>query len=66
MTSCSPHGITVLQTGLVERAAYRDLFAFGGTLSGLDPAEVSNVERAVANAREFAGEVVTKLKEIAA
>ena len=59
------NGIDVLGTGLVERAAYRDLLDFGGTLAELDPAEVSNVDRAVANAREFAGEVITKLKEVA-
>ncbi len=56
-------GIEVLNTGMVERAAFRDLFDFGGTLSELDPAQVSNVEKAIANAREFAGEVVVKLKE---
>ena len=55
-------GIEVLNTGMVERAAFRDLFDFGGTLSELDPAQVSNVEKAIANAREFAGEVVVKLK----
>ena len=59
------NGIKVLQTGLVERAAFRDLFAFGGTLSGLDPSQVSNVDRAVENAREFAGEVIVTLKESA-
>ena len=57
------NGIEVLNTGMVERAAFRDLFDFGGTLSELDPAQVSNVEKAIANAREFAGEVVVKLKE---
>ena len=56
-------GSEVLNTGMVERAAFRDLFDFGGTLSELDPAQVSNVEKAIANAREFAGEVVVKLKE---
>ncbi len=58
------NGIDVLDTGLVERAAYRDLLDFGGTLAGLDPAQVSNVDRAVENAREFAGEVIIKLKEV--
>ena len=46
------NGIDVLDTGLVERAAYRDLFDFGGTLAGLDPAQVSNVDSAVENAHE--------------
>jgi len=57
------NGIEVLKTGIVERAAYRDLFDFGGSLSDLDGALVSNVEKAVLNAREFAGEVIVKLKE---
>ena len=56
------NGIEVLHTGIVERAAYRDLFDFGGTLSDLDPAQVSNLSKAIDNAREFAGEVITKLK----
>ena len=55
-------GIEMLRTGIVERAAYRDLFDFGGTLSDLDPAQVSNLTKAIENAREFAGEVVTLLK----
>lgn len=55
-------GIDVLRTGIVERAAFRDLFDFGGTLADLDPALVSNTERAIQNAREFAGEVVLKLR----
>ncbi|AXQ96303.1 ParA family protein (plasmid) [Cereibacter azotoformans] len=55
-------GIEVLQTSIVERAAFRDLFDFGGTLSSLDPAQVSNLPKAIENAREFAGEVVTLLK----
>ena len=57
------NGIEVLKTGIVERAAYRDLFDFGGSLSDLDKTQVSNVEKAVINARDFAGEVITKLKE---
>lgn len=56
------HNIGVCRTGIVERAAYRDLLDFGGTLSALDPARVSNLDKAIANAREFAGEVITLLK----
>lgn len=58
------NGVHVLGTGLVERAAYRDLLEFGGTLSGLEPEQASNVDKAVQNAREFAGEVITRLREI--
>jgi chromosome partitioning protein len=45
-----------------EREAYRAMFAFGGTLSGLDPKEVTNIRAAVTNARAFVAEVLTLLK----
>lgn len=57
------NGIDVMKTGIVERAAYRDLFDYGGTLSALDRKQVSNVDKAIVNAREFAGEGIMKLKE---
>lgn len=55
-------GIDVLSTSIVERAAFRDLFDFGGLLADLSPAQVSNVEKARDNARAFAGEVIARLK----
>lgn len=55
-------GIDIFETAIVERAAYRDILDYGGLLSDLDPSQVSNVEKALLNAREFAGEVVAKLK----
>ncbi|KQT96107.1 chromosome partitioning protein ParA [Methylobacterium sp. Leaf469] len=55
-------GVELFSTPIVDRAAYRDLFAFGGTLEGLNPAQVSNVDKAIQNAREFTGEVISKLK----
>jgi len=58
-------GIDVFQTAIVERAAYRDIFDYGGLLSGLAADQVSNVEKARDNAREFAGEVIAKLKQAA-
>ena len=59
-------GITVLNTAIVERAAYRDILDYGGTLSSLDRSLVSNVDKAVLNARELTGEIVAKLKAIEA
>ncbi|WP_108485532.1 ParA family protein [Oceaniglobus ichthyenteri] len=56
-------GIETCKTAIVERAAYRDLLDYGGTLSDLRGAEVSNIEKAIDNAREFAGEVVARLKQ---
>ncbi|WP_412033182.1 AAA family ATPase [Nitratireductor aquimarinus] len=55
-------GIEVLDTSIVERAAFRDLFDFGGLLTDLSTDQVSNVEKARDNARAFAGEVIAKLK----
>ncbi len=55
-------GIDVFLTSLVERAAYRDIFDYGGLLADLDPDQVSNVEKARVNAQEFAGEVIATLK----
>lgn len=56
-------GIPVFETAIVERAAYRDLFDFGGTLSSLDSTQTSNIQKAIDNARDFAGELVAKVRE---
>lgn len=56
-------GVDVFQTSIVERAAFRDIFDFGGTLATLDPKIVSNLDKAQQNAREFAGEALVKLKQ---
>jgi chromosome partitioning protein len=45
-----------------ERDAYKAMFAFGGTLSDLDPSQVANLPAAKLNARTFAGEVIETLK----
>lgn len=58
-------GVPVFQTAIVERAAYRDLFDFGGTFISLDPSQTSNIGKAIDNAREFTGELVSKIKEAA-
>lgn len=55
-------GIDMFSTAIVERAAFRDMFAFGGVLGGLDPAQVSNIDKAQHNAQQFAGEVIARLK----
>ena len=54
-------GIEVFSTSIVERAAYRDIFDYGGLLSDLTVAQTSNIEKARQNAREFAGEIIAKL-----
>ena len=61
----SDAGIEIFRTGIVERAAYRDLFDYGGGLAGLETKQVSNVAKARDNARAFAGEVLARLKATA-
>jgi chromosome partitioning protein len=56
------NGIPILETQLHERDAYRALFAFGGTLSGLDPTQVSNIPAAILNAHNLTREIVDILK----
>ena len=59
-------GIDVFSTAIVERAAYRDIFDYGGLLRDLDRTQISNLERAHDNAREFSGEVIAKLRKTGA
>jgi chromosome partitioning protein len=53
----------VLQAQIHERDAFKALFAFGGGLANLDPANVTNIAAAAANARAFTSEVVDILLE---
>lgn len=50
--------VHVLDTPLIERAAFRDMFDFKTHLHLMDPAKVSNLDKAIANAAAFADEVV--------
>ena len=54
--------VPVFKTRMIERAAFRAIFSYGGTLSSLDPAQVSSLATAKQNARAFAAEVVALLK----
>ena len=58
-------GITVFTTPIVERAAYRDIFDYGGLLADLPPETVSNLDRARANAADFTAEVLWRLRDVA-
>lgn len=49
--------VPIIETGLNERAAYRDMFISGGTLYSMDPARVSNLEKAQENAQAFGNEI---------
>ncbi len=61
-TEFHKHNIRAFRTQIHEREAYRALFSFGGTLETLDAGQVGNLEKAIANAREFAAETVTMLR----
>lgn len=56
------NNVPVFDVRLHEREAFRAIFAFGGTLSGLDPKQVRNIPSAVENAQAFAAEVIMMLK----
>jgi chromosome partitioning protein len=51
-------GVAVLDTPIAERSAFREIFDCGGTLHTMDPARISNLEKARENARLFADEVL--------
>lgn len=53
--------LRMLRTQLIERAAFAELVDYGGFLTDLDKSKVSNVDKAIVNAREYAGEVITVL-----
>jgi chromosome partitioning protein len=57
------HGVPSLQTQMHEREAFRAIFSFGGTIDGLNAAQVSGLEGAVKNVRGFAAEVVAMLRQ---
>ncbi|UHS59214.1 ParA family protein [Agrobacterium vaccinii] len=53
--------VHVLDTPIIERAAFRDMFDFGGYLHMMNPAQVSNLDKAMQNASAFADEVMRLL-----
>jgi chromosome partitioning protein len=55
-------GIEMLDTELHEREAFKALFAFNQPLSHLDPKDVSNIDKAIANAEAYAAEVIGMLR----
>ena len=60
--SMEQNAVPVFKVNLVERAAYKGLFKYGGTLTSLDPRLVNGIPAAIENARAFAVEVVSMLK----
>ena len=60
--SLAEANIPVLETQLHEREAYRAMFSFKQRLETLDPAEVSNIDKAIVNAEQFAAEIIDLLR----
>jgi chromosome partitioning protein len=56
-------GVPVFKAQLNEREAFRAMFSFRSTLELLNPTEVANIDKAIANAEKFAVEVVTRIRE---
>lgn len=56
-------GIRVFATELHEREAFRAIFSFRKPLEALDPADVANIDKAIANAEAFAAEVIATLRQ---
>ncbi|WP_186118646.1 ParA family protein [Burkholderia gladioli] len=56
-------GIALFNTELNEREAFKAMFSFALPLADLDPADVSNLDKAILNAEDFASEVIAKLRE---
>lgn len=54
--------LPLLNVGLVERAAYREIFAYGGDLADLPPDEVNGIEKALINAAKFTDSVISILE----
>jgi chromosome partitioning protein len=54
--------VPVFNTKLFDREAYRAIFSYGGTVSGLKDKGVSNVNAALTNALEFTAELVERLR----
>ena len=55
-------GLPVLKTELHEREAFRAVFSLRQP-ERLDPADVANIERAIANAEAIAAEVIEILRK---
>ncbi len=54
--------VPMFSTKLFDREAFRAIFSYGGTVSGLSDKGVSNIQAALGNALEFTGELVERLR----
>jgi chromosome partitioning protein len=54
----SERSVKVLETPIIERSAFRDIFDCGGSLYTMDPSRISNLDKAQDNASAFAEEMM--------
>lgn len=62
-TGLTDAGVPVFASQLNEREAFRAMFSFRRSLEALDEKNVPNLDKAIANAEQFAAEVVARLRE---
>ena len=62
-TQFASAGVPVLKCPLIDRAAYRSMFSFGGTIRTIDDKQVSGLPGARANAQAFVQDVLSKLNK---
>jgi chromosome partitioning protein len=53
--------VDVLNTPIIERSAFRDIFDCGGTLYTMDAERISNLDKARENARLYAEEILRRV-----
>lgn len=63
--SLSDKDIPVFENVMVEREAFKAMFTYQRPLQGLDPSEVTGVEKAIKNASDVAGELLSRLQPAA-
>ncbi len=56
--------VHLLETPIIERSAFRDMFGCGGTLYSMDARRVSNLDKARENARALALEVLQQIPAV--
>lgn len=54
-------GVDLFKCSLIDREAFRAVRSFGGIVNDLDPKQVSGIEKAAANAHEYAAETIARL-----
>jgi len=59
-------GVPIFGQQLHERDPYRAIFAYGGTLKGLDPKQVTGVTTAQSDVRKLTNEIIKRLDELQA